>query len=388
MSNEEPSRSPGRALDNLEKFQDFVILLLQWFSVFGRDLPWRKDYVPYRIWVAEVMLSQTQVQRVIPYYLHFLERFPDVVALASASREEVLLSWEGLGYYRRAHNLHEAAQIVVERFGGYIPEDFDTLRSLPGIGLYIASAILGIGYNRPLLALDTNAKRVFTRFLKLSPSSLTSWGFVRTLSSLIPEGKARSLNQAIMDLGAMVCLPRKPQCQECPLERFCQWRIEGGREESGASRERVSLEVTIAVCLWKERVLLWRNSGRLFPGLWGLPWREEKEASEDLKGWVNALGKEYGFIPSTFWKCGIVRHAYTKYRIRAQVVGVTVKRRGIPLRGDASWILKRDLSRYPLPSLYRKVLRVFLSGGCGRDGSGLASAEESHSGGQNETLYG
>lgn len=344
-------RSPGEdpGLLNLEEFLE---RLFQWFANNRRDLPWRAEYSPYRVLVAEVMLAQTQVPRVVPYYLRFLERFPDVFALASAPREEVLLAWEGLGYYRRAHHLHEAAQRIVEHFQGHIPADITTLRRLPGIGPYIASAILGIGYNLPVLALDTNVRRVLSRvFGAKEGANLCEIG--NLLVSHMPSGKARHLNEALMDFGSLVCLSRKPRCFPCPFQRFCAFVKDAGKE-SRIRQRRTLLEICVAVCCAGEEVLLTKSEGKLFPGLWGLPLREQD--GEDPRVWIDALGKRYGFSPLALKECGVVAHAYTRYRVRARVLRVSGKRTGT-LSG-AAWVAFRELFQYPLPSLFRKALAL------------------------------
>ncbi|WP_438318340.1 A/G-specific adenine glycosylase [Candidatus Caldatribacterium sp. SIUC1] len=346
-----PGEDPG-----LMPPEEFLECLFQWFAHNRRDLPWRVEYSPYRVLVAEVMLAQTQVPRVIPYYCRFLERFPDVSTLASALREEVLLAWEGLGYYRRAHHLHEAAQRIVERFQGCIPADFETLRRLPGIGPYIASAILGIGYNLPVLAIDTNVRRVLSRVFGAGEDvNLREIG--NLLISHMPSGKARHLNEALMDFGALVCLSQKPRCSLCPFRGFCTFVKDAGRE-SRIRQQRTLLEICVAVCCAGEEVLLTRSEGKLFPGLWGLPFREQD--GEDPRAWIDALGERYGFLPLGFQECGVVAHAYTRYRVRARVLRVSGKRTG--MLSEAAWVAFRELPRYPLPSLFRKALALVRPG--------------------------
>jgi A/G-specific adenine glycosylase len=345
--NKSPGSSPG-----LLHLEEFLERLFQWFANNRRDLPWRAEYAPYRVFVAEVMLAQTQVPRVIPYYCRFLERFPDVFALASALREEVLLAWEGLGYYRRAHHLHEAAQRIVEHFQGRIPADFRTLRRLPGIGPYIASAILGIGYNLPVLALDTNVRRVLSRVFGAGEDvDLREIG--NLLVSHMPSGKARHLNEALMDFGALVCLSRNPRCSPCPFREFCTF-VKDARKERRVRQQRVLLEMCVAVCCAGEEVLLTKSEGKLFPGLWGLPLREQD--GEDPRAWIDALGKRYGFLPLALEECGAVAHAYTRYRVRARVLRVSGKRTG--MLSEAAWVAFRELFQYPLPSLFRKALAL------------------------------
>ena len=207
--------------------------LLRWFEKNARDLPWRRTKDPYAIWVSEIMLQQTQVDTVIPYYKRFLKTFPTVRRLAKADLAEVLSIWEGLGYYSRARNLHQASREIVSRFKGRIPETLDDLLSLPGIGRYTAGAILSIAFNKEVPILDGNVKRVLSRVFAISgnPSKGNTQALLWQLSeSLIPKGHAGSFNQALMDLGAMICTPKDPQCSDCPLRRVCKGKESGDPE--------------------------------------------------------------------------------------------------------------------------------------------------------------
>ena len=203
--------------------------LLLWFKKNARDLPWRKTRNPYAIWVSEVMLQQTRVDTVIPYYRRFIKTFPTVQRLARADLSEVLKVWEGLGYYSRARNLQKAARIISSQFHGRIPDTLDGLLSLPGIGRYTAGAILSIAFNQEAPILDGNVKRVLSRLFAVSgnPARGKAEALLWQLSaSLIPEGHASPFNQALMDLGATVCTPKVPQCSICPLARLCKAKTE------------------------------------------------------------------------------------------------------------------------------------------------------------------
>ncbi|WP_127588143.1 A/G-specific adenine glycosylase, partial [Paenibacillus koleovorans] len=204
--------------------------LLAWYRKHRRDLPWRRSRNPYYIWISEVMLQQTRVDTVIPYYHRFVDKFPTVEALSTAPEEEVLKLWEGLGYYSRARNLQAAVREVHERFGGVVPDTPEEISSLKGVGPYTAGAILSIAYNKPEPAVDGNVMRVLSRFFLLSddiakPS--TRVGIEKLARSLIPEGAAGDFNQAIMELGATVCTPKSPSCLTCPVMEPCAARLEG-----------------------------------------------------------------------------------------------------------------------------------------------------------------
>jgi A/G-specific adenine glycosylase len=217
-----------------EKKNYFSEQLLEWYRRHRRDLPWRRSRNPYYIWISEVMLQQTRVDTVIPYYHRFIERFPTVQALADAPEDDVLKLWEGLGYYSRARNLQGAIREVHERYGGAVPDTKEEISSLKGVGPYTSGAILSIAYNKPEPAVDGNVMRVLSRYFLIEEDIMknTTRSFMEKLAKeLIPEGAAGDFNQGLMELGAMVCTPRSPHCLTCPVREHCSAR-ETGLEES------------------------------------------------------------------------------------------------------------------------------------------------------------
>ena len=193
--------------------------LLDWFEANARKLPWRLRYTPYEIWISEIMLQQTQVKTMLPYYHRWMERFPEVQWVARAPEEDLLKYWEGMGYYSRARNIHKAAQILVKDFGAEFPRNYHVLLSLPGIGRYTAGAIMSIAFNADFAAVDGNVVRIFARLFDLAApirDSESQRAFWNIAERLLPRGKARSFNQALMDLGALVCTPKHPLCFAVP----------------------------------------------------------------------------------------------------------------------------------------------------------------------------
>jgi len=231
--------------------------LLAWFSRFQRDLPWRRTRDPYRIWLSEIMLQQTRVAAVIPYYERFLERFPTVEALAAAEEEEVLRLWSGLGYYSRARNLQKAAQEIVAKHTGVFPSEYEQALALPGIGAYTAAAVLSIAYEKKLAVLDGNVARVLARLgaLRGDLRANGTWGELqKTADRLLDEKSPGDWNQAMMELGATLCTPRAPQCLLCPVGEFCEARKKGQTDiipEKRAKRDTV--EVTLAALVLLDR---------------------------------------------------------------------------------------------------------------------------------------
>ena len=221
--------------------QRFRRRLLAWFARHRRDLPWRRNRDPYSVWLSEVMLQQTQVATVVPYYERFLAHYPHVHALAAAGERDVLRLWEGLGYYRRARQLHRAAQRIVAEHGGEFPRDLDAVRSLPGIGRYTAGAIVSIAFDLPAPILEANTIRLLTRLLGYDGDPLGAAGQAllwQTAAALLPRREAGNFNQALMELGSLVCTPRGPDCPSCPVQTLCAARRTGREHELPRPRAR------------------------------------------------------------------------------------------------------------------------------------------------------
>jgi A/G-specific adenine glycosylase len=242
--------------------------LLSWYAGNQRDLPWRRTRDPYRIWISEVMLQQTRVAVVIDRYEEFLTRFPTVHALAAARQSSVVAAWSGLGYYRRARNLHAAARLVASRYRGLLPRDAVALRALPGIGRYTAAAISSIAFDEPVAVLDGNVERVLGRLFGEESSAAESW---RSAQSLLDPRHPADFNQAMMELGATVCVPSAPECTACPLRKFCRTRGRGG--SGAATPPRRKRRVAYLLDLRRDSVRLVRRpkDAGLMPGMWELP---------------------------------------------------------------------------------------------------------------------
>jgi A/G-specific adenine glycosylase len=264
---------------SLARFQS---ALLRWFRAHRRDLPWRASRDPYRIWVAEIMLQQTRIAAVLPYYERFLARFQDIESLANAREEEVLMLWSGLGYYSRARNLHRAAKEIVLRQGGEFPRCLPDALALPGIGRYTAAAILSIAYDQPVAALDGNIARVLARLGAVRGDLGTAGRWQRLSKSaqqLLAEGAPGEWNQALMELGETICTPRSPRCADCPISPWCRAKALGIIEKIPAPRrKRTTVRMKIAAAILRDprgRTLLVRDPGAhdrvIFSGLWQFP---------------------------------------------------------------------------------------------------------------------
>jgi A/G-specific adenine glycosylase len=258
--------------------------LLAWFDQHKRDLPWRRTRDPYRIWLAEIMLQQTRVPVAIPYYQRFLHAFPTVKKLARAPAERVLGHWAGLGYYQRARHLHAAAKKIVREHAGRFPQTLEAALALPGVGAYTARAVLSIAYRRPVAVVDGNVARVLARVFLLRGADINHRAAFQALADrLVARRRPGDFNQALMELGSTVCLPRRPRCSACPLEKLCAARRAGlerrlPRRQPERARPRVTLSVVVPRC--DGCVLLVREAQGLFSGLWHFPYARGKRPAQ------------------------------------------------------------------------------------------------------------
>ena len=326
----------------------FQSLLLIWFDKNQRDLPWRRRFDPYAIWLSEVMLQQTRAEVVRNRYTSFLERFPDMASLAAANEEEVLAAWSGLGYYRRARNLHAAARWIVERHEGLFPQDPAAATALPGIGRYTAHAVLSIAYQLPLAAVDGNASRVLSRLCLLPTRSVGRvWEEADRLLDAERPGHA---NQALMELGAMVCLPVKPACARCPVAIVCAAHRSGRVSEFPPviARPQVKSERTTIWIVRDRRGWYWLEHREIAPlsGLWMLPWRAGDAMME------------------TSLAVGSVSHAIMNRRYRCEIYETAGPPRSIPgaSAGPGEWVASEKIDTLPHSSLLRKCLRLVPKG--------------------------
>jgi A/G-specific adenine glycosylase len=339
--------------------------LLAWYDVHRRDLPWRSARDPYRIWVAEVMLVQTQVDTVIPYYQRFLERFPDVESLAAADLDSVLKTWEGLGYYARARNLHKAAAIIVTEHSGRLPRDPTSLRSLPGIGAYVAAAVSSIAFGEPVLAIDGNVRRVLSRLLDL-PTPTDSR--LRAAAHAVVNERPGDVNQALMDLGARLCKPRAPRCSECPLARSCRARRNGTIEQRPGrrpTRERPHYDIAVGVIWRDDRILIAKRPPEgLLGGLWEFPGGKPQPGESLEVAVVREVGEELDIEVEPGAKIAAVDHAYSHFAITLHAYHCRY-RTGTPRPigcQEFAWVKPDELDRYAFPAANRRVLERLRAG--------------------------
>lgn len=357
--------------------------LFQWFLQNERPLPWRKNYHAYEVWISEMMLQQTQMERGVQYYERWMKRFPCVEDVATASADEILQAWEGLGYYSRARNLHAAAKVICEQYKGNIPCNFEDLCALPGIGNYTASAIMGIAYEQDYVSVDANFERVFARLCNIEEAKLKDI-VKREAVRMLPTGRARIYNQALMEFGALVC-KKNPQCEHCPLTEFCESRKEGleqARPVLAKKQKREQVKAFYTILYHSEKGFLLRK--RPQKGLWANMWEflgyEEKDVqkcpqkNKDLIQFqkelyqylsteivpddhVLALDILQDFKQNSEVKNIKIKHAYTKYQLEAQYLFWHIEKDyNFNLLSNYAWV--KEIESVAMPSFHRKALAL------------------------------
>ena len=343
-------------------------LLLRWYKKHGRTLPWRGHPDAYAVWVSEIMLQQTRVEAVIPYFERWMDRFPSVRDLADASEQDVLNLWEGLGYYSRARNLHKAARVIVDEHNGHLPRSVDALRKLPGIGRYTAAAIASMAFGLDEPTMDGNIRRVYARLFNVDvPADSTEgekllWNLA---AQNLPKGKAGDYNQALMDLGASICLPKNPRCLLCPLTEVCQARELGVQEARPVLKPKAEVPHHVhaaAVIFQRGRVLLAkRPSHGLLGGLWEFP--NGRVTGDPAKSLPKILKENYGIqirsSNSKDFQIATIQHAYTHFRVtvhafRSELLK-PIRENSRNSRQELKWVKLSELDDYPMGKVDRQI---------------------------------
>lgn len=339
--------------------------LIQWYKKNYRKLPWRNTTDPYLILISEVMLQQTQVNTVIPYFKNFLKIFPTIQDLAKANQQKVLKIWEGLGYYARARNLHKAAKIIVREYYGKIPESWVEFRQLPGVGDYIASAVISLAFGKPYAVVDGNVKRVLSRlFLIENPvnQSASQKAFQKQANYILDEKNPGIFNQAIMELGAVICTPKNPSCNICTVQKMCEaYRLSIVIEYPKRIKRKPVPEYRIATgVIYKNGKILItkRKPEGLLGGLWEFPGGKIEDSESAKTACIREIKEETGLVIEIDHKLTQIKHAYTHFKIKMDVFICRYVSGKIILNeaDDFRWTCVSELNKFPFPKANHKFI--------------------------------
>ena len=340
--------------------------VLAWFADYQRDLPWRRTYDPYHVLISEIMLQQTQMERGVEYFNRWVKLFPEPQAIAAASEQEVLKAWEGLGYYSRARNIRKAASLIVEKHDGRVPAAHDLLLALPGIGSYTAAAIMAIAFDQPYPVIDANVERLFAR--------LADWDrpvkektFQRALHeevrALLVGVSPRDLSQALMELGALVCTPKNPDCTNCPVQNCCAALRAGTVEQRPVARpklEKIEIVMACAIVEHEGRMFIQqRREDDVWGGLWEFPGGRLKNGESPEQAAVRELQEETEIRAGCFRPFATVVHHYTRYRVTLHSYFCEAQGTPQPQLNAAQqyrWVSLQELDQYPFPSGHRQLI--------------------------------
>tara|TARA_R110000868_G_scaffold116452_1_gene310047 strand:+ start:206 stop:1261 length:1056 start_codon:yes stop_codon:yes gene_type:complete len=341
----------------------FSTAILQWFDQHGRKhLPWQQNKTPYRVWISEIMLQQTQVSTVIPYFERFMQRFPDLPTLAASNTDDVLHQWAGLGYYSRARNLHRAAQMVMQTFDGHFPDNLEAMQTLPGIGRSTAGAILSIAFEQRATILDGNVKRVLARYLSITDpvnERSVEKSLWETATTLTPPTRSADYTQAIMDLGATLCTRTKPQCTSCPLVTTCKGHAEGIAEllpRKKATREIPTHIATFLILRAEQSILLEKRPPH---GIWGGLWSLPEISGTPNKKLIHELCEQQLHLNiKSFTALKSFRHTFSHYHLEIHPVMVPTQ---LPAKimadTDQIWYNPNQPAAIGLPKPVQLIMR-------------------------------
>lgn len=340
--------------------------LLNWFKAYQRDLPWRRTYDPYQVWISEIMLQQTQVKTALPYFDCWIQTLPTIQSVAEANEDMILKQWEGLGYYSRARNLQKAARVIMEKHSGRFPENYDDIRALPGIGPYTAGAIASIAFNQNQPIVDGNIIRLIARLLDYQENTRTNVKpFWDRAEQLIPLGEARNFNQAMMEFGALICTPQAPGCGSCPLQAVCSAYRNGTVDQvpnRGPKQEKVPIQVAIVVIRDPENenkiFIQKRPQGGLMSGLWEFPGGKMEKGETPEQALGREINEELGITLKNIKPLKRIKHAYTKFIVDLHCFYAERAHGTLEPRASQHhrWVMFEDLKSYPFPAANVKLI--------------------------------
>ena len=340
--------------------------LLKWYHEMNFAMPWRKINDPYKIWISEIMLQQTQVKTVMPYYQNWMKKYSTIKKLSDAKRDDILKMWEGLGYYQRAHNIHKTSKIIVINHNGTMPQNYESLTKLKGIGDYTASAILSIAYNQKYVAIDGNIKRIVSRLKKTDNSKNLN---VVAKDYILPSMTSKNtgdLNQALMDLGREICKPKNPSCQQCPINTYClahQTQTVNQFPATKKSNKKPIYNVIVGLIWNKKNKLLIskRKNNGLLGGMWELPGGKKEKNETNINCLKREIREELNIEISIEKKIGNIKHQYSHFGINLTAYNCCYKKGKIMPHGPekTEWISYNNIYKFAFPSATHKIFKLY-----------------------------
>lgn len=342
-----------------KKFSNDVI---SWYTKNRRSLPFRSTKDPYKIWLSEIMLQQTKVKTVLPYYDNWIKRFPTLESVSISNLDSLLKFWEGLGYYKRCNNFYKAVKLVVSDFNSEIPENRSQFLSLPGVGEYTASAVLSIAFNKPYPVLDGNVKRVVSRIIGIRTLSKHNLNRInKFLSFVICKKRPGDFNQGLMEIGALICKPLNPLCDKCPINNFC-YATKIDKPESYPTKNKIKAKphynVAIAIIWRKNKFYIQkRNAEKMLGGLWEFPGGVVDEGKDPEVVLKQKVYEECGVYPTIFKNIGFIDHSFSHFKIRLNGYYCIENYCSLKENENRKWILKRNIKKYPFPRANHKLFK-------------------------------
>ena len=337
--------------------------IIAWYGNHKRDLPFRNTSDPYKIWLSEIMLQQTQIKTAIPYYKRWIKKMPTLEHVVKTNEEDLLKLWEGLGYYNRLHNFYKAVTLVFNKYGGVIPNNYDKFLSLPGVGKYTAAAVLSIAYQKPYPAIDVNIKRVLARYLGIKNFTIFNKKKISKILNLsIDKFNPGQFNQAIMELGALICSPRSPSCLRCPIKNNCKaYRSKNPEEYPTRLKKKEKPHYHVAAGLiWRGETFYIQKRKRsgMLPGLWEFPGTKKRKGEGLENALKRGIQKDCGISIKITNKIGRVQHAYSHFSITFHGFNCIEKRKKIVNSDKSNWICKTEFNKYTFPQANHKLLKL------------------------------
>ena len=337
--------------------------LIEWYKKEKRDLPFRHTKNPYKIWISEIMLQQTKVATVIPYYKKWVYDYPSIKSVAESNLDDLLKNWEGLGYYNRCRNIYSAAKIILEKHGGLLPDDYRTILSLPGFGEYTAGAVLSIAYDKPHIAIDGNVKRVISRVIGIKNLTTKNINRIKiTVQKLMPLKNCGDFNQALIEIGALICSPKNPRCLKCPLSFSCKAKILNKTHQYPAPKKKKIKPhyIYVAALIWDGDYFLIRkrDNNVMLGGLWEFPGGrvQNKESIENTI--EREIENQFRINTTSYNEVGCIVHSYSHFSISLHLFSFKIESKNLFSGNKTRWIKRKQINNFSFSKANHKLFTL------------------------------